>query len=291
MVTRIPLGEFEVYSFVENRMHLDGGAMFGIIPKKLWSRHQTSDEANLIPLDLNLLLVKAHGKTFLLDTGCGDVGTEKDIKVYGLRTPTQLDAQLARCGVSPEGIDYVLFSHMHFDHAGGGLKRDSNGRAVTRFPNAKYVVSKAEWENVTRPTARTRAAYAPEYFEAYSDSGQILTVDGDTELYPGISLHPTGGHTSGHQGIEIRSEDKAIGFYADIFPTTSHLRTAWIAAMDTHPMDSFDVKQDILARCVDQSVWLAFDHDIHTRLSAVVEKDGHHEIRPLPPEAMQDINT
>ena len=226
-----------------------------------------------------------------MDTGCGDVATEKDVKVYGLRSPTQLDAQLSRCGVAPEDVDYVLFSHMHFDHAGGGLKRDADGRAIPRFPNARYVVSKAEWEHATEPNARTRAAYSPEYLAAYADSGQIQTVDGETELYPGISLHPTGGHTIGHQGIEIHSGDRAIGYYADIFPTTSHLRTAWVAAMDTHPLDSFKVKQDILTRCVAESIWLAFDHDIHTRVAAVVKEDGHYKARPLPPEAMQDIDT
>jgi glyoxylase-like metal-dependent hydrolase (beta-lactamase superfamily II) len=291
MIYRVSLGDFEVFSFAENRMHLDGGAMFGIIPKKLWSRHHTSDEANLIPLNLNVLLVKAHGKVFLADTGCGDVGTEKDRKVYGLHTPTRLDAQLKRCGVSLEDVDYVLFTHMHFDHAGGGLKRSPDGSVSTRFPNAKYVVQKLEWESATQPNARTRAAYAPEYFDAYAASGQMEVVDGEAEVCPGICVRPTGGHTRGHQGMEIGSGDRTIGFYGDMFPTTTHLRSAWVAAMDTHPMDSFDVKQDILARCVARSIWLAFDHDIHTRIAAVVEKDGHYETRALSPEAMQELTS
>lgn len=291
MISRIALGEFEVFSFVENQMHLDGGAMFGVIPKKLWTREQPCDENNLIPLDLNLLLVKAHGKTFLVDTGCGDVGTEKEKKIYGLHHPTRIEAEMQKCGVAVDQLDYVLLSHLHFDHSSGGLKRSSDGEVVTRFPNARYVVNKLEWDDACDPNERTAATYVSEYINAYRESGQIETVEGTTELFPGIGLRHTGGHTRGHQAIIINSNGKSIGNYADIFPTATHLKTAWVPAVDTHPLDSLKIKKVILKACVENDIWLAFDHDLKHKVARVTEDNGKYGVAPLPEEDVEVIET
>jgi glyoxylase-like metal-dependent hydrolase (beta-lactamase superfamily II) len=287
MVARITLGQFEVYSFVENRMHLDGGAMFGLIPKKMWTREQGCDENNLVPLDLNLLLIKAHGKSFLVDTGCGDVGTEKEQKIYGLHTHTQLEQKIAVCGLSPDAVDFVIFSHLHYDHSGGGLKRDPDGRIRTRFPNARYIVNRIEWEDANHPNERTTAAYIPPYIAAYRESGQVDVVEGTMELYSGITLRHTGGHTAGHQAVIIASDGKAIGYYADIFPTATHLKTAWVAAVDTHPLDSLKVKKTILKACVDNSICLAFDHDTNIKIGRVSEDNGRFSVAPLDPHELE----
>jgi len=282
MLTRIKLGDFEVYSFVENQMHLDGGAMFGVIPKKLWTREQPCDDNNLIPLDLNLLLVKAHGKSYLVDTGCGDAGTERERKIYGLHTDTQIESALSACGVAPDELDYVLFSHLHFDHSTGGLKRDADGHVVTRFPNARYVVNRLEWDDANDPNERTAATYVAEYMEAYRNSGQIDTVEGTVEFAPGITLRHTGGHTRGHQAIIIASNGYAVGYYADIFPTTAHLKTAWVAAVDTYPLESLKIKKAILKACVDDNIWLAFDHDLKHKVARVIADNGKYSVAPLP---------
>jgi glyoxylase-like metal-dependent hydrolase (beta-lactamase superfamily II) len=289
MATRVRIGDFEVFSLVENRMHLDGGAMFGIVPKKLWMREVPCDDQNLIPLDLNLVLIKAHGKVLLVDTGCGDVGTEKDDKIYGLSTPTRLEARLALCGIAPDQVDYVLLSHLHFDHAGGGLKRRADGRVGMRFPRARYVVNRVEWEEATHPNERTQAAYQPAYIQAYADSGQVDTITGQVELLPGITLQPTGGHTAGHQAVVIRSGSEALGYYADIFPTAAHLRTAWVAAVDTHPLETLKVKKQILKGCAEESIWVAFDHDLELKLARVESRNGHYTARPLPAERLEVV--
>lgn len=287
MVARVTLGQFEVYSFVENRMHLDGGAMFGLIPKKMWAREQGSDENNLIPLDLNLLLINVHGKNILVDTGCGDIGTEKDQKIYGLYTQSQLESQLAVCGVTPDEVDYVIFSHLHYDHSGGGLKRDPEGHIRTRFPNARYVVNRIEWEDANNPNERTMASYIPAFIGAYRESGQVDLVDGTTELMPGITIRHTGGHTAGHQAVIAASNGRAIGYYADIFPTSTHLKTAWVPAVDTHPLDSLKVKKGILKACVENDIWLAFDHDTNIKIGRVSEDNGRFTIAPLEPHELE----
>ena len=289
MVTRIRLGDFEVYSFVENRMRLDGGAMFGVIPKKLWIREHPCDDNNLIPLDLNLLLVKAHGKTTLVDTGCGDVGTEREKKIYGLCDPTQIESNLRACGVEPDALDYVALSHLHYDHSTGGLMRDGDGYVKPRFANARYLVNRIEWNDATHPNERTRAAYIPEYMEAYDRSGQVDLVDDGDELLPGITFRHTGGHTAGHQAIVIRSGGESLGFYADIFPTRIHLKTAWVPAVDTHPLDSLKVKKVILRECAEQDIWLAFDHDLELKLAQVEEQDGKYVAVPLPPDRVEKV--
>ena len=290
MVTRLRLGDLEVYAFVENRMRLDGGAMFGVIPKKVWTKQMSCDEDNRIELDLNLLLIKSAGKTFLVDTGCGDVGTDREQGFHGLDTPTQIENHLRLCGVEPDELDYVLFSHLHFDHSSGGLKRNAKGFAITRFPKATYVVNKIEWEDALWPNERTRATYVPEYMETYEKSGQMQVVDGPTEIAPGISLVPTGGHTAGHQAIEIRGGGHALGYYGDIFPTQVHLKTAWVPAVDTFPLESLKVKKEILKACVDEPIWLAFDHDTDLKLARVHLNQSEYTAVSLETELQESVS-
>jgi len=281
MVTRLRLGEFEIFAFVESRMHLDGGAMFGVIPKKLWTRAITCDEHNLIALDLNLLLVKAHGKNILVDTGCGDVASPKERKIYGLSGTTDMEHNLEAAGVRPDDVDLVLLSHLHFDHSGGGLKRRPDGTVTTRFEHARYVVNAREWADATHPNERTAAAYIPEYLGAYADSGQVDTVEGDTEWLPGITLEHTGGHTAGHQAIVLRSAGQALGYYADIFPTRWHLKPAWVAAVDTHPLETMRAKKRILRACADLEIRVAFDHDLEVKLAWIRADNGTFRAEPL----------
>jgi glyoxylase-like metal-dependent hydrolase (beta-lactamase superfamily II) len=289
VIVRVRLGELEVFSLVENRMHLDGGAMFGVIPKKLWTRELSSDEQNLIPLDLNLLLVKTRGKTVLIDSGFGDVATERERKIYGLSTPSRLEEALSACGSSASSVDCVIFSHLHFDHSGGGLKRDASGRAITRFPRARYLVQSAEWQEALHPNERTQATYVPEYMEAYARSGQVDVAEGEREVVPGLTLRPTSGHTAGHQAIVLRGGGRALGYFADIFPTRVHLKTAWVPAVDTLPLVSLRVKKEILKSCVEESMWLAFDHDTELKLARVERAERDYRAVPLAPEEWEEV--
>jgi glyoxylase-like metal-dependent hydrolase (beta-lactamase superfamily II) len=289
MVTRFRLGDFEVYSFVEGRMHLDGGAMFGVVPKKLWTREVRCDDDNLIALDLNLLLVKAHGKNLLVDTGCGDVATERERKIYGLCGTTDLERHLAAAGLRPDDIDAVLFSHLHFDHSGGGLVRTPEGSVTTRFPRARYIVNAREWADATHPDERTTATYVPEYMRAYANSGQVDTLEGEVEFLPGIRLVHTGGHTAGHQAIVFESGGASLGYYADIFPTRTHLRPAWVAAVDTHPLDTMKAKKRILRACVEEGITVAFDHDLEVKLAHIVADGAAFRAQPLLPNEVEVV--
>jgi len=290
VIARLRLGEIEVFSFVENRMHLDGGAMFGVIPKVLWTRELPADEVNLVALDLNLLLVKVQGKTLLVDTGFGDVATPRERKIYGLGTPSRLEESLLACGVVPADLDFVVFSHLHFDHSGGGLKRDAEGRAVTRFPRARYVAQRLEWQEALHPNERTLATYVPEYMAAYEASGQFETVEGETELLPGVTLRHTGGHTAGHQAVVLRGGGRALGYFADIFPTRVHLKTAWVPAVDTLPLDSLRVKKSILQACESEGVWLAFDHDTDVKLARLERTEKGYVAHPLSPHEWEVVS-
>lgn len=278
-----------MFSFVENRMHLDGGAMFGVIPKALWTRELPADDGNLVALDLNLLLVKVRGKTVLVDTGFGDVATPRERKIYGLGTPSQLEESLAACGVHPDDVDFVVFSHLHFDHSGGGLKRDAQGRAVTRFPRARYVAQRLEWQEARHPNERTLATYVPEYMAAYEASGQFDIVEGEAELLPGVTLRHTGGHTAGHQAVLVRGGGRSLGYFADIFPTRAHLKTAWVPAVDTLPLDSLRVKKVILQDCVNEFTWLAFDHDTELKLARVTKTEKGFLAEPLAADEWEEV--
>jgi len=282
VIVRYRLGAIEVFSFVENRMRLDGGAMFGVIPKKLWTRELPSDGENLIDLDLNLLLVKSAGRSLLVDTGFGDVPTERERKIYGLASASRLESSLAACGVRPEQLDFVVFSHLHLDHSGGGLVRNGEGQARTRFPRARYIAQRQEWQEATHPNERTLATYVPEYMKAYEDSGQVDLLEGDAELLPGVSVRRTGGHTLGHQSVLISGGGRTVGYFADIFPTRVHLKTAWVPAVDTHPLESLKVKKEILKSCVDNATWLAFDHDVEYKVALVEWNGRDYAARPLP---------
>lgn len=277
-----------MFSFVENRMRLDGGAMFGVIPKKLWTRELPADSDNLIELDCNLLLVKSAGKSLLVDTGFGDAPTDRERKIYGLTSPSRLESSLAACGVRPESLDYVVFSHLHLDHSGGGVMRNGEG-VRTRFPRARYLVQKKEWEEAIHPNERTMAAYVPEYMTAYDQSGQVDLLDGDTDLLPGVSVRRTGGHTTGHQSVHITGGGHSVGYFADIFPTRVHLKTAWVPAVDTLPLESLRVKKEILKSCVEQSTWLAFDHDLELKVAQVEWNGRDYVARPLPADAGERV--
>jgi glyoxylase-like metal-dependent hydrolase (beta-lactamase superfamily II) len=282
VIVRYRLGEIEVFSFVENRMRLDGGAMFGVIPKKLWTREVPADGENLVELDLNLLLVKSAGKCLLVDTGFGDVATERERKIYGLTSPSRLLDSISACGVKPEDIGTVVFSHLHFDHSGGGLQRDSDGRPGTRFRRARYLAQRREWQEATHPNERTLATYVPEYMQAYEASGQVDLLDGETEIAPGVTVRPTGGHTAGHQAVLVKGGGRTLGYFADILPTRVHLKTAWVPAVDTHPLESLSVKKEILKACVEDSTWLAFDHDTELKVAQVEWSGRDYVARSLP---------
>ena len=274
-------GQFEINSFVEQNFRLDGGSMFGVIPKSLWQRLIPADDRNLIPMVTNLFVLKAHGKSMLFDAGLGDTLNDREKKIYGTDGRSSLESGLSSLGLSTDDIDYVILSHLHTDHAGGGVRLE-NGEYVPRFTNARYIVSEKEWALAVNPDERTSAVYVPGRLAPLKEAGQVDFIGGDTELFPGIKAVLTGGHTSAHFALEIESENKRVFYYADIFCTSAHMPVAYVPATDLYPLESMSIKRKVLPRIVDQDTVMAFDHDTTMPLARIRKIDGKLVAEPAP---------
>lgn len=265
-------GQFEISSFVEQHFKLDGGLMFGVIPKLMWSRMISADENNLIAMVTNLFVLKAHGKTIMFDAGLGDTLSDREKKVYNASGVTQIETGLASLGLSTASIDLVILTHLHTDHVGGAVKKVEDAY-VPRFANARYIINRSEWNSAINPDERTSAVYIPERLLPLEQADLVDFIDGDTELMPGIKAVHTGGHTDDHFALEIESEGEAVFYYADIFPSQHHMKVPFVAATDLLPRETMAVKRAALERIVDREVVMAFDHDTDAPLARFT-RDG-----------------
>jgi len=243
---------------------LDGGAMFGVVPKPLWERRIPADDRNRIPLAMRCLLVELPQALVLVDTGAGNKEDEKFRQIYGLEnagTPTRLEDAIRDAGFSPDDVSVVVNTHLHFDHAGGDTVRLPDGEIAPAFPRARYVVQRGEWEFAHRNNERIRASYLPLNFDPVANAGLFDFVDGETELLPGLRLIPTPGHTPHHQSVLIGAGDGAIFFLADLIPTAAHLPLPWIMGYDLEPLVTLETKRWALDRARDERWLLVFEHD------------------------------
>lgn len=267
------LGRFSVGWFVAESFRLDGGMMFGVVPKTLWNRLLPADEANLIPMVNNIFVVLAGGKVLLFDAGLGDTLSEKERKIYGTSGETALESGLAALGFRTDEIDYVILSHLHTDHCAGAVKFENN-RYLPRFPKARYIIARSEWEAALKPDERTSAVYIPDRLHPLEQSGQLELITPDCDLLPGVKLVFTGGHSVGHFGIELTSEGETAAYYADMFPSRHHMKVAFVPATDVLPLETMSFKRTIMPRLIDEQITLLFDHD-HTLASGrVAMADG-----------------
>ena len=273
-------GQFEIHTFVEQEFRLDGGTIFGVIPKAIWEKLIPADEQNLLPMVNNLFVLKAHGQIFIFDTGLGDALTDREKKIYNAPGRTRIESGLNELGLKPEDVDGVILTHLHSDHAGGAVKRTEGGYEL-RFPNAVHYVGEAEWDVAMAPNERTSAVYAPKRLRTLKDNGTVELLTGDTEIRPGIKAVFTGGHTSGHFALEITSEQRSVFYYADIFCTTAHLKVPYVPGADLFPMETMAIKRETLPRIVNHDVIMAFDHDTQTPLARVRQEDGHLVAEPV----------
>lgn len=255
------LGKIRLRWLSDGEFKLDGGAMFGVVPKTLWTKRYPCDEHNYIRLALNTLLIETPDATLVVDTGYGNKLTPKQQGIFQLKQPPTLRESLAEAGVDPAKVDFVLYSHMHHDHAAGGTYRDENGDIRPTFPNAKHVMQRAEWEEALSPNVRSAHAYWPENWQVVEAAGLIDPADGEREIVPGVKVVPTGGHTKGHQAILIQSEGQSALHLGDLLPTHAHLNPLWVMAYDDYPMDSIAAKAHWIGRARAEGWWLTFYHD------------------------------
>jgi methylmalonyl-CoA epimerase len=239
---RYQIGDLELTSLCDGFFGLDGGSMFGVVPRVLWQPKAPPDDKNRISLATRPLLVRGV-RTLLIDAGIGDKGDEKFRAMYAIERARNLDHALAEAGVAPEDIDIVLATHLHWDHVGGFTMRDAGGRVRPRFPRARYVVRRGEWEAATHPHERNRASYHAQDFVPLAEAGVLEMVDADQTIMPGVKVQRTGGHTADHQIIWMQSGGKRAVYAADLLPTTAHLPDAWILGFDLYPVESLAAKK------------------------------------------------
>jgi glyoxylase-like metal-dependent hydrolase (beta-lactamase superfamily II) len=254
------LGEIEIRHIHCGNFYLDGGAMFGVVPKPLWEKKAAPDQRNRIRLAANSLLVRAANKTILIETGNGTKWTPKLRDIYGISDGDPLVENLAVNGVRPDQIDLVINTHLHFDHAGGNTKL-ADDKAIPTFPNAQYIVQAAEIAHATNPTDRDRASYFEDNFLPMQQSRQWHAITGDTEIFPGISAIRIPGHNADIQAVKLTGGGKTIFFVADLFPTRHHLPLPWIMAYDLYPLQTLETKRKWLETAVRDGWIVVFGHD------------------------------
>ena len=271
------VGDLRVHALQAGLQQLDGGAMFGVVPKALWERKIPADERNRIPLGMRCLLVEHPDGLVLIDTGAGNKETEKFYSIYGIENapvggagPTQLESALAEAGFAPADVTMVISSHLHFDHAGGNTRREDDGSIALSFPNARYVARLGEWEWAHRANERTSPSYFAHNFDPVRDAGQLELVDADVELLPGISLRHTPGHTPHHQGVLITSGAERMFYLADIAPTVAHVPLPWIMGYDVEPLVTLETKRRLWAEAADERWTVVFEHDSVNAFGGIV---------------------
>jgi glyoxylase-like metal-dependent hydrolase (beta-lactamase superfamily II) len=276
----VKLGRFEVTSLSDGRFRLDGGAMFGVVPKPLWERRSRADDRNRIALGLRPLLVRTASETILIDAGLGESLTGKDVDIYGVDRAQHLDHSLAAAGLSAADIDVVIATHLHFDHVGGCTTR-IDGVLRPRFPRARYFVNRHEWHDATHTHERNHASYLPDTFVPLLEAGVVDFVDDDVEVRPGIRLERTGGHTLHHQLVRISSEGRTALYVADLMPTTAHVDEAWIMGYDLYPVETLVAKKRMLAEAVAGEYVIFFEHDPATSAGVIRAEGRRKRVEPL----------
>ena len=266
------IGDLELLWLNGGRFELDGGAMFGVVPKPLWQRKYPADADNCIPLLAAPLLVRTPAHLVLIESGIGNKLTEKQRKNFRVREEWSVPDDLAKLGIGRDEIDRVILTHYDFDHAGGVVMQNGAGALEMTFPKARHVLQKQEWEDVMAPNIRNSNTYWPVNSELLRDSGLLDFVEGTSEVVPGITVIHTGGHNRGHQIVRISSRGETAYHLADLLPTHAHFNPLWVMAYDNYPMESIELKQQWIRKGISEQAWFTFYHDAFMRACKFDEK-------------------
>jgi glyoxylase-like metal-dependent hydrolase (beta-lactamase superfamily II) len=271
----IALGDIHVDVLPDGCFALDGGAMFGVVPRALWEKTDPPDAENRVTLALNVALILTAGKRVLVDSGLGDKWGERESRQYRIDRSRTLLGELRARGLTPEDIDIVVNTHLHFDHAGGNTQL-VDGRTLPTFPNARYVVQLGEWEDATHPHERSRASYREADFVPLAEARQLDTVQGEQELAPGVRVVPVGGHTAYHQMVVVEGGGETLAIPSDLLPTASHLPLPYMTGYDLFPVGTLEAKRRLLSRASSEGWRLLFYHDPRVALGRVRQSQGRY---------------
>jgi methylmalonyl-CoA epimerase len=277
---RLTWGEVELVSLHDGLFRLDGGAMFGVVPRTLWETQALPDQRNRILLGMRPLVVEAAWGRMVIDCGAGDKMTAKQRDIYALDRRQHLDHALAEAGLSADDIQLALATHLHWDHFGGATTRH-DGRLAPRFRRARYVIRAAEWHDATHTHERNRASYIRDDFLPLQDAGVIEWFNEDRTIRPGVRVVRTGGHTGQHQIVFIESGGRTAVFVADLIPTTAHIHDAWIMGYDLFPMETLAFKQRFIREAIDREYLIFFEHDPVVAAGYIREREGRRFVEQV----------
>ena len=254
------MGELELRLVPDAPVFMDGGTMFGVIPKTLWIKHKVPDDRNRVPVAANCLLVQGPQGTALIEGGIGEKYSEKQRDIFGLDDLGRLKRGLKAAAIEPEDVNHVFLTHLHFDHCGAVTTYDGS-RLIPTFPRARHFVQRVEYEVLMDPDPRSRPSYIPDNLEAIREAGLLELVDGDSEPVPGFELRLTPGHTAGHQVVLVRGTGGTAAFMGDLVPYSTHLKTNWVAATDVLPLQTMSTKERFLAEVRDKDYLVVLYHE------------------------------
>jgi methylmalonyl-CoA epimerase len=280
-IKRLAFGDLQLTMLHDGGFKLDGGAMFGVVPRPLWETLAPADDRHRIQLAMRPLLVEADWGRLIVDCGAGDKMAPKQADIYALARERHLDHALADAGLTSASIDFALATHLHFDHFGGATVRQ-HGVLKPRFPKAQYLIRSAEWEDATHPHERNRASYLQDDFVPLKDAGVVRFFDQDATLKPGVRVSRTGGHTGQHQVVYIESGGRTAVYVADMIPTTAHLQDPWVMGYDLFPMDTLAFKRRFIREAIDREHLVLFEHDPRISAGYIRERpDGQRYVEQV----------
>ncbi|HXT64993.1 MAG TPA: MBL fold metallo-hydrolase [Pyrinomonadaceae bacterium] len=268
-------GDYRVEIVPDCEFRLDGGAMFGVVPRNLWSKLCPPDEQNRIRMNMNCVFVDTGRDRVLIETGIGDKWSDKHRVMYGIDRKRSLGESVkAITGVAPEEVTIVVNTHLHFDHAGGNTVRDGSGTERPQFPHARYFISQAEYEHAESPTDRDKASYFAENWRPLKDSGQLELKPSTYEVVPGLTMEIQPGHNRSMQCWRLQANGQTLFGFADLVPMRAHVPFAWVMGYDLYPVETVEAKKRLLPQAARENWTCLFYHDPEQPLARIVEDEG-----------------
>ncbi len=271
------LGPFNLFTVDAGRFRLDGGAMFGVVPKTLWNRQIEADEKNRIPMAMRCLLIESEQtrRVYLIDNGIGTKFNEKMSAIYQVDTEeVDLLSSLDQHGFSPDDVTDLIFTHLHFDHCGGTTFFDDEEALQHTFENARYHITKKHWQTATEPNAREKASFLKDNIKPIAESNRLNLLDEHHQFEEGLSAIPVNGHTLSQQLPKIEADSKTIVFAADLIPMRHHIPLAWVMGYDMHPTKTLVEKETFLNRAAENGWYLFLEHDAENELIEIIKEGG-----------------